>query len=86
MNTSYARKADYVYVYGLCALSNLCVQISLLRVKRICCMFTACALEAAYSYEYVFARKVAFTSMSWWLVQRSDDRRDGCYLIRPTYR
>ena len=55
-------------------------------------MNTACALEAAYAYEYVFARKAAFTSTSWQLVevamtvvwdvirsvQICDERRDGC--------
>ena len=34
-NTSFARRAYYAYVYGLCTLSGLCVQIRLLRVKQL---------------------------------------------------
>ena len=85
MNTSFACKVDFEYVYDLCALSSLYVQIIILRVKRfiayvydlcarsglcvrirlcekigIFCTYTTCALEAAYAYEYVFTRKLAF--------------------------
>ena len=65
MNTSFACKAAFAYVYDLCALSGLCVQIRILRVKRILCVYTTCALEEAYAYKYVFALKAGFNSTSW---------------------
>ena len=64
-NTYFARKADFAYVYNVCALSGLCVRIRCLRVKGLLRTCTACALEAAYAYKYVFERKAAFTSTSW---------------------
>ena len=64
MNTSFTRKADFAYVYDLCALSGLRILIRLLRIQGILRTCTACALEATYVYEYVLACKSAFTSMS----------------------
>ena len=58
MNTSSARKADFAYVYGLCAISGLRVQIRILRVKRLLRTCMACALEAALSTNASFARRL----------------------------
>ena len=59
-NTYFARKANFAYVYDLCALSSLCVWIRLLRVSDLLRMYTNFALEAAYAYKYGIARKAAY--------------------------
>ena len=44
VNMSFARKEVYVYVYGLCTLSGLCVRILPLCVKRRLRTYTDCVL------------------------------------------
>ena len=72
-NTSFARKATFAYVYNLCALSGLCVQICLLRVKRLSLQCLGDSFDIAMTIVMDVIR----------FVQRSDDSRDGCDLIRP---
>ena len=49
-NTSFSRKAAFASVYGLCTISGLCVRMRVLRVERLLCTCTACALEAACGF------------------------------------
>ena len=60
INTSFALKATFSYVYDLCAWSGLCVQIRLFVQSDLLRTYTTCALEATYAYEYVFARKATY--------------------------
>ena len=49
-NASFSCEAAFVYVYGLCNLSNLCVQIRLFCVKRLLHTCTSCALKESCGF------------------------------------
>ena len=72
--TDFALKVAYAYMYGFCNLSGLCVQIRLLRVKRLILQHIGDSFDVAMTVVLDVVR----------FVRRSDDRCDGCYMIRPT--
>ena len=64
-NISFAHKATLVYMYELCALSNLCIRVRLCSYSDLFRMYTTCALEATYAYEYGFALKSTYCVPVW---------------------
>ena len=83
LTTSFARKAAFAYVYNLCARGNMS-----LRVKRILLQRLGDSSTQWWPSWWILSDSsdVAMTVVMVviWLVRRSDDRRDRCYLIRPT--
>ena len=76
MSTALRVKQLIVYLYGFARKATYCVRIRLvrsrrlvhtstaLRVQRLIAYVLTCAIEATCSYEYGFARKAIYASMS----------------------
>ena len=86
--TSFAGKTVYLYVYGLCAVSDLCVRIRLLSIKRLMLQGLFDSFDVAMMSCWMLsdsldvAMTVGIDVIQF--VRRIVDRRDGCSPIRPT--
>ena len=59
-NTSSSRKVTFLYMYDLCALSDLSVQIRIFRVIHVLRTYMNSAIKATFTYKYGFACKATY--------------------------